>query len=321
MKLAKILNTDELFEAEELRFISKNDMPKFVCPDNNCNTPLIPAAYSDDSKQRPHFRTLKNHKHAEKCQFSEYAQFLEIGGKRKFTLAEFENLPIPTKLVAPKANTKPDKIRSSKENEELADKSATKRGYLNAFDEGSNNWRSVTTISRIVDFYIACPFNRDIKLDLFGTEKEYRYWFKRIQNIRGERIKDKNIFFGQLHQDKNAIEYSDTNIKIRLYDCREWVGGNQINPYYVIIPIAGLTKNKIARIKNEIKNALLSQREYYQTTNSNIENNDLIDLEKSKQKPYIFFVGNQTKKNPFELEVQDGYLVSRYERIRKTETN
>jgi hypothetical protein len=316
MKLAKILDSNDIIEAEDLRFIAKNDMPKFVCPDMNCNTPLIAAAYTEDSKQRPHFRTLKNHKHSEKCQFSDYAKILELGGKRKLLLAEFEYLPIPTKLVPPKAKNESDKIKSTISNEIDEKRTATKRGVLDSFDEGGNNFRNVTTISRIVDFYIACPFNRDIKLDIFGSEKEYMYWFKRIRNIQGDIIPDSKIFFGQLHQDRNAIEEKDSEINLRLYDCQAWdEERNQINPFFVSIPTTNLSKNKIARIKNEINFALQEQKNYYKNSASseNVENE-----EQAKSKPYIFFLGKQNPTNRLQLLVQDGYLVSRYAQIRKT---
>lgn len=320
MKLARIKKTKEVIEAEDLRFIEKDKMPEFICPDNNCETPLIPAAFTEDSKQRPHFRTLKNHTHSQKCQFSDYAKILEIGGKRKLTLAEFEHLPIPTKLVLPKNIEESDKIKPSKNTDIEEDNPASKKGFLNTFDEGGNNFRNVTTISRIVDFYVACPFNRDIKLNLFGTEKEYMFWFKRIQNMRGEIIQDKSIFFGQLHQDKHAIEKSDSKIRIRLFDCRDWTDGRQVDPYYVNISISDLSKNKIARITNEINYALQAQKEYYQKIQSEENNLETTEIEKAKLKPYIFFFGNQIKGYPYELEVQDGYLVSRYVRIRKTVT-
>ena len=54
------------------------------------------------NKQRPHFRTLRNNDHSKTCKYSEFARILELGGQRKITFEEFENLPVPTRLISPK---------------------------------------------------------------------------------------------------------------------------------------------------------------------------------------------------------------------------
>lgn len=314
MNIALRTDTNTEIEAEELRYIDKDKMPSFVCVDENCATPLVPAAYTLESKQRPHFRTSKYQKHTEKCKFSDYAKILELGGSRKLRLEEFENMPIPRKLVLPKVISESDQIKSKEKNSDAENTTATKRAYSNEFDEKGNTFRNVTTISRIADFYIACPFNRDLPLDIFGLEQPYMFWFKRLRNITPEENPGLKIFFGQLHQDQNAIQENDDFLTIKLFDCERWDEFHtQINPYYVQIAKKNLSINKVSRIKNEISYSLREQKEFYESQK--------IDKQKSnssKVKPYVFFYGKMSANNRFIFEVYDGYLVSRYCQVKPT---
>ncbi len=83
MKIARIKDTKEPIEAEELKFIEEDNMPEFICADENCAVPLVPALYKNHNKQRPHFRILRNNDHSKSCKYSEFARILELGGKRK----------------------------------------------------------------------------------------------------------------------------------------------------------------------------------------------------------------------------------------------
>lgn len=318
MNIARDTTTYELIEAEELRFIVKEDMPKFTCPDENCKVELVPASYLDHNKQRPHFRTLKGKEHSNECKFSKYAKLLEIGGKRKITFDEFENMPVPTKLIKPKPKKVDDKIAPSIVSDIDESSSYKRKGSTNSFDEGGNSFKSVTTISQITDFYLSCPFNRDIELNLLNKVQPYMYWFKRLKKtLDHNEPQEYNIYFGQLNQGKLTQLESDKEIKLQLYDCAGWKEletgpksskkQEQINPIFVTISKEKLSPNKVTRMKHEIEYALYEQKKVY------------TDKTRTKNKPYVFFIGRKKHiDNPYEYEVLEGYFVARYTEIKQT---
>ena len=319
MKIARTKDTKEPIEAEELKFIEEDNMPEFICADENCAVPLVPASYKNHNKQRPHFRTLRNNDHSKSCKYSEFARILELGGKRKITFEEFENLPVPTKLISPKEKGSNGVVKSNYEDTNDDERETVKRRSSNGdFDESGNNLKSVTTISQIVDFYLSCPFNRDIELTLFDKTKPYMYWFKRLKNtLLRDEPEEYNMYFGQLHQD-NSLNTDDSEIiRFKMYDCEKWekptngewesVNYEQVNPFYVELDREKLSQHKLSRIKNEIEFARNEHLEAFK------------DGKKDKRKPFIFFIGRKmTSQNPYEFEVLEHHLVARYTEIRRT---
>lgn len=319
MRIARIINTQEPIEAEELKFLDENDMPDFICADENCAVALVPASFKKHNKQRPHFRTLKNHDHFKTCKYSEFARILELGGKRKITFEEFENLPVPTKLINPKGNCKNEAIKTKNGDSQDENPDAIKRrGSSGDFDESGNNFKNVTTISQIVDFYLSCPSNRDIELTLFDKTKPYMHWFRRLQNtLKKTEPQELNIYFGQLHQDNSLNTDNPEIIRFKMFDCEKWenpkdsnwesITKKQVNPFYVQIDQKKLSPHKLSRIKNEIEFARNEHLEVFK------------DGKKDKRKPFIFFIGKKLDfNNPFEYEVLDNHLVARYTEIRRT---
>lgn len=311
MHLARIKKTLEPIEAEELRFIKEDEMPEFICADENCAVNLIPASYKPHNKQRPHFRTLKNKDHTTECKFSIYTRILELGGKRKITFEEFENLPVPTKLIKSKTDKDDETIKVNLEEDINEEDNIIKRtGSTGDFDEGGNNFKSVTTISQIVDFYLSCPFNRDIELSLFDKTKPYMYWFKRLKNtLYNKEPQEFKIYYGQLYQSSTMNSENENIIRLKMYDCEGWddINKEQINPMYVSIKKNKLSKIKLTKIKNEILFAKEEQLDSYKKN------------KKDKKKPFVFFIGQKTNDSiPYEYEVLEGYLVARYTEIKKT---
>jgi hypothetical protein len=318
MNLAKVRNTNEIIEAEELRFILKSEMPEFQCPDENCGAILVAASYLDHNKQRPHFKTSKGSEHSQKCKFSTYAKLLEVGGKRKITFEEFENMPVPTKLIKPKQKTENELFKSASGIDLDENLTSTRKGKSGDFEKGGNSFKSVTTISQITDFYLSCPFNRDIKLNILGTEKEYMYWFKRIQKPNSvAKYQGTQIFFGQLHTNMGYIRKSENEILIKLFECEEWVDNTsssltqnkktQKNPFFARINTENLTERKKTKILNELKYATQEQKEAHKNGKS------------SKKKAYLFFIGEAPNiENPYTFNVLEGYLCARFAEIKKT---
>jgi hypothetical protein len=316
MYLALNKSTQLLIEAEDLRFISKKDMPEFCCPDENCGIPFIPASYQIQNKNRPHFR--KNGEHSDKCKLSKYAKLLETGSRRRITLEEFENMPVPTKLVKPKLKKTVDENRPSIVSDIDETSSYKTKGNNGVFDETNSNFKNVTTISQITDFYLKFYFNRDIELDLLGTVKQYRYWFKQLKNtLEKPEPQEYKIYIGQLSQKSDSLVENDKEIRIRLYDCerlQEISTGvksttklEQVNPFFLTISKDGLSANKITRIKHEMEYALHDQKKAY------------LERIKSKDLPLIFFLGRKkSADNRFEYEVLEGYFVARYATIKQT---
>jgi hypothetical protein len=319
MKIARIKDTKEPIEAEELKFIEEDNMPEFICADENCAVPLVPASYKNHNKQRPHFRTLRNNDHSKSCKYSEFARILELGGKRKITFEEFENLPVPTKLISPKEKGSNGVVKSNYEDTNDDERESVKRRSSNGdFDESGNNLKSVTTISQIVDFYLSCPFNRDIELTLFDKTKPYMYWFRRLKNtLLHDEPEEYNMYFGQLHQDNSLNTDNSEIIRFKMFDCEKWekptngewesVNYEQVNPMFVRVYRNKLSQHKLSRIKNEIE---FARNEHYEAFKSGVED---------KRKPFIFFIGKKIESsNPFEFEVLDNHLVARYTEIRRT---
>ncbi len=322
MKIARLKNTNEPFEAEDLKFLDEENMPEFICADENCAVLLVPASYKNHNKQRPHFRTLRKNDHSKKCKYSEFARILELGGKRKITFQEFENLPVPTKLIIPKDKGKNEVVKSKNgESPEENPDSKNRRGFNGDFDESGNNIKNVTTISQIVDFYLSCPFNRDIELTIFEEKKQYMKWFKRLQKTqRNKEPQELNIYFGQLHQDNHLNIDGSEIIRMKMFDCEKWekatdgyfnsVSKVQVNPFYVQIDPENISPHKLSRLKNEIEFARNEQTVAFK------------EGKQDKRKPFVFFIGKKIDiNNPFEYKVLDNHLVARYTEIRPTIKN
>jgi hypothetical protein len=319
MKIARLKNTNKPFEAEELKFLDEENMPEFICPDENCAVPLIPASFKSHNKQRPHFRTLRKNDHSKTCKYSEFARILELGGKRKITFEEFENLPVPTKLIIPKDKGKNEVVKSKNgESQDDNPDSIKRKGFNGDFDESGNNIKNVTTISQIVDFYLSCPFNRDIELTIFEEKKQYMKWFKRLQKTqRNKEPQELNIYFGQLHQDNHLNIDGSEIIRMKMFDCEKWekatdgyfnsVSKVQVNPFYVQIDPENISPHKLSRLKNEIEFARNEQTVAFK------------EGKQDKRKPFVFFIGKKIDiNNPFEYKVLDNHLVARYTEIRDT---
>lgn len=72
MKIARLKDTKEPIEAEELKFIDVENMPEFICPDENCAVPLVPASFKSHNKQSHSSGDLINYDRISAFYFLEY---------------------------------------------------------------------------------------------------------------------------------------------------------------------------------------------------------------------------------------------------------
>ncbi len=322
MNQARDVKTGQIIEAETLKYIYEEGLSKYQCTDDTCKIGLTPCSYKPFNKNRPYFKSVRGASHSKTCTFSEYLKLLEKGKKRKLAEVELEDMPFPTKLrkvIKKEGDNIQYKLESSTNQEDKSGKVRSKSS--GEFEETRNRSKVVNSLSSIVDFYIKCPFNRDVELEIENKKQEYMYWFKRISKPkRLGNYKGKKIFFGRLHTDKSKIEDIDTKINITMYECEGWEEvettrktqrkrKSQVNPFVITIDKSKLSKRKVSRIINEIDYAIEEKILAFKDK-----------TEEEKKDAYVFFYGEAPKrKEPYTFSVNDGVLVARYCRIMQTQ--
>ncbi|PCH74349.1 MAG: hypothetical protein COB98_10140 [Flavobacteriaceae bacterium] len=317
MNEARDVKTGELIEAESLKYIYEEGLSEYECIDDSCKIKLIPSSYKPSNKNRPYFKSTKGVGHSDTCMFSEYLRMLEKGRKRELTAVELEDMPFPTKFEKAKKNEGGTITNTSDlgDDEQLS-VSSTRRMASGEFVETINKSKVVASISSIVDFYIKCPFNRDVELEIEGKKQEYKYWFKRIEKpLSIGKYNGKKLFFGRLHMsEKNMVETSE-KLEITLYECENWERktrirpSKQVNPFVVVIDKAAISKNKLSRIKSELNYAIEDKKIAFKNK----------DVDK-KRHAFVFFYGEApVKGTPYKFKLIDGALVARYAQIYPTE--
>ncbi len=322
MNQARDIKTGQIIEAETLKYIYEDGLSEYQCTDDSCQVKLTPCSYKPFNKNRPYFKSVRGGSHSKTCVFSAYLKLLEKGKKRKLEEVELEDMPFPTKLRKVKKKEGENISYKSDDLTASEDKAGSiRRKSSGEFAEKRNRSKVVNSLSSIVDFYIRCPFNRDIELEIENKKQEYMYWFKRISKpIRIGNYKGKKIFFGRLHTDKNKIEDTETELKITMYECEGWEDIKstrktqkkrkaQVNPFIISIDKTKLSKHKVSRIINEIDYAIEDKISAFKDK-----------TEEEKKDAYVFFYGVAPKrKEPYTFHVNDGILVARYCRIMQTQ--
>ncbi|PKR81771.1 hypothetical protein CW751_00065 [Brumimicrobium salinarum] len=308
MYKAKNKKTNEVIEADELKVINNVSSIDFVCVDDKCAIPLIACSFQETNKKRPYFKKHSNQEHTDSCSYSEYLKLLEVGKTRRLTDLEFEKLDYPSKLVFSLPKVKDTLTLTS---ELLPDSNSTAKKTISngEFAEVANANRRVTSISQIVDFYLSCPFNRDVELDLLGVKMSYKFHFKRIYGENTGAYIDNKIFYGRVSLNSIDSEVSDENyLYLKLFECEDWERNNsltsnnkQINPYFLKINKEEISKYKINRILKE------------KETVSNLSKNDYRINKKHGREAWVFFIGRKPSlKNLYEFEVVNGFITFRY---------
>lgn len=303
----------EIIDAESLKHLYEDGLSEYECIDEKCRTKLLPCSFKPINKNRPYFKTSNGENHKKSCQFSEYLKLLEKARNRALTEYELEDMPFPTKYKRVKQkDTDNTTFKSNNLEQEQNSQVGTRKQASGEFVEILNKSKIVTSISPIVDFYIKCPFNRGVELEIEDIRKSYMFWFKRIKKpLKAGRYKGQCIFFGRLHTGKDKISETNDTLEITLYESEDWLSSTdnkpakQINPFIVSINKSIISKNKVSRIKNEINYAIEEK--------INAFKNGEID---KKKDAFIFFLGEApTKEEPYTFNVLEGSLVTRYTQI------
>lgn len=319
MNQARDIKTNELIEAESLKHIYEEGVSEYECIDESCRVKLTPCSYKPHNKRRPYFRIASGGDHSDSCRFSAYLKLLEKAKSKRLTEEDLEDMPFPTKLGKKKkvnsgnAIYKTD-VSNQKEEKTIKGKRTKPSGE---FLEKGRGAKVVSSISPIVDFYLKCPFNRDVELEIEEQQQAYKFWFKRIEKpvLKGN-YKGKKLFFGRLHTDKSKIEETDTTMTITMYECERWEKTSaraktksQVNPFVISIDKLELSKNKLTRLKNEMEFAIEEKIRAFKSKEEDV-----------KKQAYVFFYGEAPKsKAPYQFKVEDGALVARYCRIYPTQ--
>ena len=310
---ARIKNTDDVIESEDLKVLEDVRSIEFVCVDKNCNIPLIPSSYQEKNKRRPFFKKYKNQQHSNKCSYNKYLHFLEIGKTRRLTELEFEKLEYPSQLII---NQPKPKESDTTTNDILPESegSSTKKISNGEFTEAAHSNRKVSSISQIVDFYLACPYNREVDLDLLGINAPYKYQFRRIYGPNTGNYIDNKIFYGVIDfRDLDSLRSTNEATIIKLHECERWEDNprlvfparRRVNPYYLKINKGEITSYKMNRI--------LKERE---TVINQSKGDFLNKIKKDRVEAYVFFLGKRpAAESPYLFEAIKGFVSFRYVKI------
>lgn len=314
MNQAIDINTQEIIEAETLKYIYEDGLSEYQCIDESCGIKLTPCSYKPHNKNRPYFKSNYGIKHSKSCQFSAYLKMLDKAELRPLTEFELEDMPYPTKFEKIKKKENVNTIQKSNQTLDINSANPITRSKSSGdFIKTLKKSKVVSSISTIVDFYLKCPYNRDIELDIEGKNQAYMFWFKRIEKpILKAKYKGKRIFFGRLHTDKSKIEETETTLNITMYECEKWVKRSdrsqtksQVNPFIISIDKTKLSKHKLTRLKNEMEYAIEEKIKAFKAKD-----------EDHKIQAYVFFYGQApASKDPYTFHVNDGVLVARYCRV------
>jgi hypothetical protein len=221
-------------------------------------------------------------------------------------------MDFPSKLRVLKKPLEIDEKQIRVDDFDPIDGSGTKRNFINEFSDQKNSSKIVTSINQIVDFYLSCPYNRDVELDLLGTKLEYYKIFINVKASKSIPLKELRIYYAKLDFRKGGKSLIRVNSNEYMFKLFEGIKTSETNfqefePYYVMINKDELSKTKFERIKYE-KSQVIS--EY--VTKFKAHKNESDDA-------FIFFVSFPPKKeNPTIFKALHGLVVSRYTKITKT---
>lgn len=310
MNQAKYKETGEPLDAEDLKIISDPKSIEFICAGDNCGVPVFPCSYRPENKPRPYFK-VGGIEHTSECTYSSFLDYLKIGYKGKLSTSDLVKMEFPSKL---KLYTKPktdDKTQNRVENSEEQDSSRSKRIFSDEFGDEKKSNKVVTTINKIVDFYLSCPYNRDVELDLLGTKKEYYKLFINVTTAKNVNSKELRIYYARFDfrkGGKSLIKLDANNYMIKLFEgIKKDDISDDYEPFHVLIKKDQISKAKFDRIKYEKSQVIQEYLIKYNPKKSTLEG------------AYIFFVAYPpTNGTPTIFDALHGMVVSRYTKILAT---
>lgn len=308
---ARRVDNNEIIDSEDLKALENPSDIHFVCVDPQCSIDLIPCSFGDNNKRRPFFKKRKKQDHSSKCDYSSYLKYLEVGSKRALTELELEKMDYPSRLMVAKPYEQKSTNTNTVEDIPQSKISQVRRVDSGEYSESVESNRSVSSINKIVDFYLECPYNRGVDLDLLGNVDPYRYQFRRISGKNEGDYRDNRIFYGIINlKDADSVYSKDGKTYIRLHECERWEDvprskwkqKRRVNPYSVEIDNDSISKYKLSSIKKS-----------RETVANESKNKFFSNLKKDKEEAYIFFLGLAPEtNNPYTFKAVGGFVTFRY---------
>lgn len=315
MDKAYRVDTQEIVWAEELPMLMKGRTKEelsFQCSDPKCRVKVVANSYKLTNKKIPYFSINPKLAHVDNC---EEALLYGLTGKakdRKLTVNELKVVGYPSQLVLSDVAEDSIEIIVDSITTNSSDGTTTGKMRLGYNDElsfdpedGKRN-STVSSIKRIVDFYLGFERNRDVEIEVLGEKSEYRYLFRRIgYGLNHSPFIDNKIFYAPLKLFKSgALTEDDDKMIFELLPHRE----NSKDNYKVVLSKKGLSSQKISRIRNNYKRVFDETYERF----------TLKTLDKDYE-GYVFFLGTgPTKDKPLEFNVVSSFIYFKYTDVRKT---
>lgn len=290
MDEARKCEDDAVWSADEIHELGDASIICWRCI--GCDAIVIPAAWDPDKKYKrtPYFRAKTKHK--EDCTAEKLEKMMKVK-ERKNKIKSEDGLP----GTYPSAVRFSDQINAQegceRQRERIGDDYRPESNDKGNGSKNPNHKRTAVTITPICKFYNAFPLLRHLSLRVPGCDgNTYRDIFQPISNNYTGQV-ERKILYASIRF-KEAPDYSDdSKLKIAL-NLSNTDSQNkapvylQINWYYWSKQRKGVLRNKIEKIRKELKNKYLKT-----------------DLEtESNKKPYgrIFFIGSRLDANQFLVE-------------------
>lgn len=311
MNQARYKESNEIIDAEDLKIITNPKEIEFICAGNNCGIPVYPCSHLPMNKPRPYFKIGKID-HTSECTYSSFLKLLSLGTSRKLTGEELVKMDFPSKLKLPsKRDQMIDPVRPAID-PDSSTKISTKKIYSDVFNDSKKSSKVVTTINQIVDFYLSCPYNRDVVLDLLGSKKEYYKLFTSVLAAKDVKSQELRVFYGKLNFKRGGTQWVKPQPNIYMIKLFEGFKNDnspsaEYQPFFISINKDQLSQTRFNRIAYERNQIIEEKVTKFKKGKSTLE------------EAYIFFVAYPPKiESPGIFEALHGLVVSRFTELSQT---
>lgn len=290
MDSAKDKYTGQIVDGEQLWYIEEVDKEGYIC--RGCGVPMNPVSFARGLKTRPHFREFEKHPHKEWCKIEGEIELIKKAKKQRVTTPQGFPASFPYKLELIEQRVKVD---TSEDDE--GGNSFPIRGTSKSSGGGSSTVTSkwiARTIRPICRTYYNFPKDRDLPLVITGTYGEtYNDVIRRLSSQEIVQYTKQHLFYAPIGWQE--IEMHDGYFVINS-SYGYWVN-KKLNPYKVQVNTEDWSQSKINYVLEEL----------------NVARHDAIDIKKKDQKTkiksWLFFIGEQSLKNPNIFIVNDHRLI------------
>lgn len=309
------VDTQEIVWAEELPTLMKGrskDGLSFQCSDPKCRVRVVANSYKLTNKKVPYFSINPKLNHSEGCEEVLLNGLIGRAKDHRLTDAELRIVGYPSQLVLHDSFVEEDDLDVKLNNVGTSESTTTggnKSSYndIVSFDpeDGIKNSK-VSSIKRIVDFYLGFERNRDVEIEVLGEVNQYRYLFRRIgYGLKHNPFIDNKIFYAPLKLFRDgALREDNDKMIFELLPHRE----DNTRNYKVVLSKEGLSSQKISRIRNNYKRVFADTYERF-----------VLKTQDKDYEGYVFFLGKgPTADNPLEFNVVNSFIYFKYTDVRKT---